>query len=74
MGRGNAIVAAIAGTVTAARDGVFDGCTSGTCSPGEGNFVEVLDAGGRRVRYLHMRLGSVAVGVAQSSHPLPATP
>jgi hypothetical protein len=66
MGRGNAIVAAASGVVTNARDGVFDGCTSGTCSPGEGNFVEIRDGSGRRTRYLHMRAGSVAVGIGAS--------
>lgn len=62
------VVAAADGNVTAAVDGCFDQCTSGSCGCGGGfgNYVKVTHADGKSTYYGHLMNGSVAVSVGQS--------
>ncbi len=70
MDEGRDIVASAPGEVTAAHDGEFDRCTSGSCSGGGGfgNYVAVRHDDGKVVYYGHMKQGSVAVSVGARVH------
>jgi hypothetical protein len=60
MGLGQPIVAAAPGTVSRARDGCWDRCTTGDCTCT--NLVGIAHPSGMTTEYLHMMRGSVRVG------------
>lgn len=61
MDDGVAVVAAAAGTVTFARDGLPDRNTALLENNGPGNWIELGHGGGFATRYFHLRRGSLAV-------------
>ena len=63
MDKGRIVQAAAAGTVIEAHDGEYDRCTSGSCSPPNGNYVKIEHDDGKMTYYLHMRQWSVNVSV-----------
>ena len=66
MDRGVTVVAGADGKVVAAVDGYGDRCTSGKCSPCNGNYVKIQHSNGTYSYYLHLRKGSVRVKVGQT--------
>lgn len=65
MDQGVWIYAGADGVVDAAVDGNADRCTSGTCSPANGNYVRLSHSDGLYTYYLHMKKGTVQVKVGQ---------
>ena len=65
MDKGRNVVAAAGGVVLEAHDGEYDRCTSGACSPPNGNYVKIQHDDGRITYYLHLRRFSVSVAVGQ---------
>ena len=65
MDKGRDVVAAAGGTVMEAHDGEADRCTSGNCSPPNGNYVKLKHDDGKITYYLHLRKWSVAVSTGQ---------
>ena len=65
MDKGRDVVAAATGIVLEAHDGEYDRCTSGSCSPPNGNYVKIEHGDGKITNYLHLRKFSVSVSVGQ---------
>ena len=66
MDAGVWITAAAPGKVVSASDGQADRCTSGSCSPCNGNYVKIQHSDGKHSYYLHMKKGTVQVKVGQN--------
>jgi len=65
MDKGRDLVAAADGTVTGLQDGEFDRCTSGCCSPTNGNYVTIQHDDETTLDYIHLRKFSACVSVGQ---------
>ncbi len=68
MDAGRDVVAAAPGTVTYVNDGVFDRCTSGTCSGGSGfgNYVRIEHEDGKVTYYAHLKKFSITVATGDT--------
>jgi len=68
MDKGRNVVAAAGGTVIEAHDGEYDRCTTGDCSPPNGNYVKIQHDDGKMTYYLHLKKWSVNVSVGQRAY------